>query len=233
MITIHFPLEGRREKPFGKEFSMANLTVVKKAPVVRGGAGRVSTEPFISISENGQLTFNKAAMAPLLGAEGKPYRYAVWLTDAEGAGAKRKATTCQLALIPSPANWQMKPGEDGLPDGPGYKFRSFGVLLEKDVARINWSYAKEDKQHTGVPIGAGVTLSGDLRAIGYDFKGSGGQKFSAAVEGNTITWTVPVGTMPKRVVTPREKKVSQAANGASQAANGAVKQATEELEQML
>ena len=118
-------------------------------------------------------------------------------------------TNCVLRMIPTPAKFPAK--FKGIP----------GEWELTDFAKINWS---QDKKN------ANVTLSGDLKTIGYDFKSSGGQKFDCVIEKDTISFAVPVGSLtpvPHAVRTKKEKSAPATVNGVSKEA---VKTATAELE---
>ena len=79
-----------------------------------------------------------------------------------------------------------------------------------------------------------ITISGDLRAIGYDFKLSGSQKIKCEVDVkmHTVTFSVPVGSLTKVATAPRVRRNRvTAANGAPVPITE-VKAAQQELEEI-
>ena len=58
------------------------------------GAGRVATEPRVTVSEKGQLSFNKLASAALDG-----YALGIWFDDLNEQTKKSTKTTCQIKAV--------------------------------------------------------------------------------------------------------------------------------------
>jgi hypothetical protein len=180
--TIHFPIAYRRWEK--KEMTMIYVKRVQSAAV---GRGRVApTEPIVRVAENGQVTLNTLASKALEG-----YDYALLGQDSDDP--EREATIIEIKGIKTPAKVPFKVA--------GVQFNSLDEL-----AKIRRWGSKGSAKNVA------LSLAGNLRAVGYDYKSSGGQNFVATVDGSAVQFTLPMGALPPKPKVTRVRKANNSVN---------------------
>jgi hypothetical protein len=183
-----------------KEMTMIYVKRVQSAAV---GRGRVApTEPIVRVAENGQVTLNTLASKALEG-----YDYALLGQDSDDPS--REATVIEIKGIKTPAKVPFKVA--------GVQFTSLDEL-----AKIR-RWGKSAKN-------VALSLAGNLRAVGYDFKASGGQKFQATVDGSAVQFTLPMGALTPQPKATRVRKANNSVANARVAAATAENEGLDELE---
>jgi hypothetical protein len=181
------------------------MIYVKRVQSASVGRGRVApTEPIVRVAENGQVTLNTLASKALEG-----YDYALLGQDSDDP--EREATIIEIKGIKTPAKVPFKVG--------GVQFNNLDEL-----AKIRRWGGKGSAKNVA------LSLAGNLRAVGYDYKSSGGQNFKASVDGSAVQFTLPMGALPPKPKVTRVRKANNSVANAKVATATSTDEQLDELE---
>jgi hypothetical protein len=101
--------------------------------------------------------------------------------------------------------------------------KSVAKLTDADMFDIRWNKEKNKKGQKQSLSGTVSSMSGLLKANGYDYKASGQQSFAVTIgKDNVLSFTLPKGKLTPKPKNPRKPKVAPAAPAAPESGNGPV-----------